>query len=179
MEDREEENRWFLENLEPHEDMLRAWLHSRFGALCDVDDLIQEAYVRVFRARRAGTVKSPKAFLFATARNLALDKVRHSSVSRTLYVEQNELLEFPDCGIGVPEIVARNQELEILTKAIQSMPKRCRQIFTLRKVYGMSQKRIAEKLCISQNTVSAQLTIGLRRFARFMEANCTKEDRIQ
>lgn len=179
MDEREEQKRWFLENLQPHEDMLRAWLQSRFGALCDVDDLIQEAYFRVFQAHSAGTVKSPKAFLFATARNLALDKVRHSSVSRTLYVEQNELLEFPDCGMGVPEIVARNQELEILTKAIQSMPNRCRQIFTLRKVYGMSQQRIAEKLCISRNTVSAQLTIGIRRFTRFMEAYCTKEDRSQ
>lgn len=177
MDEGEEKKRWFLENLQPHEDMLRSWLNSRFGATCDVDDVIQESYFRVFRARTAGAIKSPKAFLFAAARNLALDKVRHSSVSRTLYVEQNELLEFPDCGIGVPEIVARNQELEILTKAIQSMPNRCRQIFTLRKVYGMSQKRIAEKLCISRNTVSAQLTIGLRRFAQFMEAYCTKEDR--
>ena len=50
-----------------------------------------------------------------------------------------------------------------MTEAIQSLPDRCRQIFTLRKVYGMSQQQIAQRLGISEHTVSAQLTIGVRK----------------
>jgi RNA polymerase sigma factor (sigma-70 family) len=68
----------------------------------------------------------------------------------------------------VAETVARNQELELLTEAIQALPDRCRQVFTLRKVYGLSQPDIAGKLGISTHTVSAQLTIGVRKCTEFM-----------
>lgn len=173
-----EQARWFAENVQPHEDMLRAWLHSRFREGCDIDDIIQESFIRVLKAREGRELASPKSFLFATARNLALDSVRHSSISRTVYLEQNDLSEFEDLSFGVPEIVARNQELEMLTKAIQSMPDRCRQVFTLRKVYGMPQREIAKKLNISRNTVSAQMTTGLRKFTQYMEAYCTERDRL-
>jgi len=168
---------WFSKNLQPHEEMLRGWLQSRFPRGVNIDDVIQEAYMRALKAREEHPILSPKSFLFATARNLALDSARHSSVAMTEYLPQDDLSEFEDGGMGVPEIVARNQELEIMTKAIQSLPDRCRQIFTLRKVYGMSQKNIAEHLGISRNTVSAQLTIGIDRFTRFMETYCTRRDR--
>ena len=173
-----EQARWFAENVQPHEDMLRAWLSSRFPEGCDLDDIIQESFVRVLKAREERELTSPKSFLFATARNLAVDRARHSSVSRTEYLEQNDLCSFEDAGMGVPEIVARNQELEILTKALQSMPDRCRQVFTLRKVYGMPQREIAKKLNISRNTVSAQMTTGLRKFTQYMETYCTERDRL-
>src|SRR3712207_7455445 len=50
---------------------LRAWLTNRFPSERDIDDIVQEAFVRILRARSRGDVQSPKAFLFATARNLA------------------------------------------------------------------------------------------------------------
>jgi len=80
-----------------------------------------------------------------------------------------------DEGEGIPEIVARNQELEILTEAIQSLPDRCRQIFTLRKVYGMAQPDIAKKLGVSEHTVSAQLTIGVHKCTDFMRRRRTRD----
>ena len=68
---------------------------------------------------------------------------------------ENEALSVLGEDDGIPESVARNQELELLTQAIQSLPDRCRRIFTLRKVYGLSQADIAQRLGISENTVSA------------------------
>lgn len=69
----------------------------------------------------------------------------------------------------VPDRVARAQELELLTQAIQSLPARCRQVLTLRKLYGLSQKEVAAQLGISEHTVEAQGTIGLRKLAEFFE----------
>ena len=65
--------------------------------------------------------------------------------------------------------VARAQELELLTQAIQSLPTRCRQIITLRRIYGMSQKEVAAQLGIAEHTVEAQATIGLRKLAEYFE----------
>jgi RNA polymerase sigma-70 factor (ECF subfamily) len=160
-------NRWFSENVQPHEPMLRAWLHSRFPSGCDIDDLVQESFMRVLQARERGVLRSPKAFLFATARNLALDQLRHRRVARTESLVEIEALAVLDEADGVSDTVALNQELALLTEAIQSLPDRCRQIFTLRKIYGMSQKDIATRLALSEHTVSAQLTIGLHKCTEF------------
>lgn len=148
--------------------MLRAWLRSLFPTEGDIDDIVQDAYIRVLRAHAAGEMTSPKAFLFATARNLARDRFRHRQVARSDPLVENEALSVLEEADGIPETVARNQELEMLTEAIQSLPDRCRQIFTLRKVYGLSQSEIAAKMAISEYTVSAQLTIGIQKCTAFM-----------
>ncbi len=164
-----EQSQWLEDNLLPHETMLRAWLKSRFSSSCDIDNIVQESYIRVLETNKHTEIKSPKAFMFATARNLALDSMRHSSVSRAEYLDQLAISKFEDKGIDIPETVARRQELELLTKAIQALPDRCRQVFTLRKVYGMSQKNIAQLMSISIHTVSAQLTIGLQKCTNYMK----------
>lgn len=155
--------RWFVEHVQPHEALLRAWLQNRFPMETDPDDIVQEAYVRVWQAREKGDVRSPKAFLFATARNLVVDRLRRQKVLPTESLVKEEALSVLAEGFDVPETVARNQELNFLTEAIQSLPERCRQVFTLRKVYGLSRGEIAGRLGISEYTVSAQLTIGLHK----------------
>lgn len=161
---------WFHREILPHEGVLRSWLHSRFSNHSDVDDVVQEAYARVLQAReRNEAIRSPKAFLFTTARNLALNLARRAKVRGDNLLVDFEATDVLDERAGVAEEVARDQELEIMTKAIQSLPDRCRQIFTLRHVYGLSQKAIAKKLGISPNTVNAQTAIGLNKCADFME----------
>ena len=159
--------RWFAKEVQPHEPMLRAWLRSCYPSHRDVDDIVQEAFVRICQARELGELRSPKAFLFTTARNLTLDRLRHQQVERVDSLAEIDALSVLDLAAGVPETVARNQELELLTQAIQSLPKRCRQILTLRKIYGLSQREVAAELGISEHTVEAQGTIGLRKLAEF------------
>ena len=163
-----EDASWFDLHLKPHEAMLRAWLRGNFKLEGDLDDILQEAYLRVLDAHRNGTaMESPKAFLFATARNLALMNLRHRRVERT-----DSLAEIDSAGIldehgDVAEAASRSQELEMLTAAIQSLPTRCRQILTLRKIYGLSQKEVAAELGIAEHTVEAQGTIGLRKIGEY------------
>lgn len=154
---------WFTENLQPHESMLRAWLKSQFGSACDVDDITQEAFVRVLEARTNSEVRSPKAFLFVTARNLALMRARHLAVAKEDSLEEFDHSGIMDEGVDVPHSVARAEELEMLTKAIQSLPNRCRQILTLRKIYGMSQKETAAELGIAEHTVEIQSVLALKK----------------
>lgn len=151
--------------------MLRAWLRAQFPSVPDMDDIIQESYLRVLQAHTRSPLEAPKAYLFATARNLVLMQLRHRVVERIDAFAEIELAGILDEDADIPRAVARAQELEMLTKAIQSLPTRCRQIFTLRKIYGMAQKEIAAELSISENTVEAQGAIALRKigdyFARY------------
>ncbi len=161
---------WYARHLQPHEPMLRAWLRSRFPAADEVDDVVQEAIARVLRAQATTQIVSPKAFLFATARNLALGRMRQRHVAVSLdCLAEIDAESVLDEAAPVPDQVARAQELELLTQAIQSLPTRCRQVLTLRKIYGLSQKEVAARLGISEHTVEAQGTIGLRKLAAYFE----------
>lgn len=162
-----ESARWFAAEVQPHAPGLRAYLCGQFPSLPDVDDVVQESLVRVVRAREKGRVDSPRALLFATARNLALDIVRRQRV-----IAFEPITEVTDSSVflsggAIPESVSRNEEIDLLTQAIQSLPDRCRQVFTLRVAYGLSQREIAMRLGISENTVEKQMGKGIRRCTEF------------
>ena len=157
------ENEWFLDELYPHEAMLRAWLASRFSSISDFEDLIQEAYIRTVKRSRKKYLTAPKAFLFAIARNLCIDVLRRDKIIRFELLGELDSLGVVDKVKGIPDRMINKEDYEILTKAIQSLPKKCRRIFTLRKVYGLPLKQIADELNISVKTVEAQITIGIKK----------------
>lgn len=168
-------SRWFTEEVHPHEAALRNWLRVRFPAISDRDDLIQESFLRVWRARMQGPIVSVKAFLFATARNLAVDTLKGR-------LPQNDLGDSAAATVldedsDTAESVARAQELEMLNEALTSLPERCRQVFTLRRLYGLSQKEIAARLGISEKTVEAQNSIGMHKCVQFFEQRNNRASR--
>jgi len=155
-------SKWFAEDVLTHEPALRGYLRSRFPSLRDFDDFVQESYLRILKANAAGIIKSPKAFLFTTARNLALNHLRHVRHAPNV-LGKTDASDVLDESVGVSETVARAQEIQILNEAIQSLPERCRQVFTLRRIYGLSAKEVAARLGLSEKTVDAQCIIALRK----------------
>jgi RNA polymerase sigma-70 factor (ECF subfamily) len=159
--------RWFAEEVQPHESALRGWLRNRFPTLADTDDLVQEAFARLLRARETGSIACAKAFLFVTARNLALNQLRHLRHERPDGVAEIDSSGVLDDSAAIPESVAHAEDLQLLMQAIQSLPDRCRQIVTLRKIFGLSQKEVGARLGISEHTVEAQGAIGLRKCTEY------------
>jgi RNA polymerase sigma-70 factor (ECF subfamily) len=160
---------WFKSEVLPHAGTLASWLRARYPMLADVDNMVQDCLVRVYRTRASGPVPAPKALLFTVARNLALDAVRRQKiVSFEPITEELPSFVFTD-GIDVVETVSKQQEIELLTEAIRTLPERCRQVVTLRTAYGLSQREIAARLGISENTVERQMSKGIRRCSEFFE----------
>lgn len=77
--------------------------------------------------RKRGNLQSAKALLFATAQTLVLDQLRRRQVARIEPVAEMRELFVPEEGPTPADKTARNQELDLLTQAIQSLPDRCRQ----------------------------------------------------
>jgi RNA polymerase sigma factor (sigma-70 family) len=167
--EKSEQARWFAEEVQPHESALRSYLRSAFPSLPDIDDLVQESYARLIRAKQTGRVNYAKAFLFTTARNAALDFFRRRKVVSIDAIgdlaELSVLEDRPDSA----EAVNKQQELELLSQAVRALPDRCRQVLTLRLLYGLSHKEIAADLRISEHTVKAQLAKGMRRCTVFFQ----------
>jgi RNA polymerase sigma factor (sigma-70 family) len=158
------EDRYLVASLE-FEGVLRACLYRYARNVADVDELLQETYEHLLAAGAAPEreeVRSIRAFALTVARNVALSWLRHRQVVPIELVADLETLETLDDRDQVEEIVNSHQELALLTRAVARLPERCRQVFTLRKVYGLSQKEIAASLSISENTVEQHLAKGVR-----------------
>jgi RNA polymerase sigma factor (sigma-70 family) len=158
-----ERSRWFVEEVHAHDSSLRSYLRGAFPAVRDVDDVVQESYLRVWRARPAEPIRSARAFLFRVARHLALDWLRHEKASPVDGVTDLAALSVVDHRLGVAETAGQREETALLLAAIDALPPRCREIVILRKLRGLPQKEIATQLGLSEQTVQVQVARGVRK----------------
>ncbi len=160
---------WFANEVQPHESGLRAYLVGFVGPT-DVDDLVQESYIRLLRAKEKGSVQSPRGLLFTIARNLSRDWFRRRSVAKTFPITETDGLRVLDDTPGPEEATAIKHDSEMLEAAILSLPERCRMVLVLRKFDNLSHREIASRMGISVHTVESQLTKALHRCEAYFES---------
>lgn len=163
-----EQARWFKEEVQAHEPSLRAYLRAATGSAADVDDLLQDSYLRLLRVREQVPVRKVKALLFAIARNAVRDAIRRRTVAGEIPITETNALRVTDQSPGVVDLVIRQQDQLLLAEAFSLLPERCRQVLTLRKIHGLSQREIAARLGISENTVESLVSKGARRCANYV-----------
>jgi RNA polymerase sigma factor (sigma-70 family) len=152
------------------EKFLRAYLHRFAPQSADIEDLLQETYARLFglTPEERAAIVNVQGFAVRSARNVAMDWVRHRQVIAIDSIE--EIADWPviEDEARLEEIVHTHQQLERVARGVARLPERCRQIFTLRRVYGWSQKEIAQRLGIAEGTVEQQLVKAVRRCAEVL-----------
>jgi RNA polymerase sigma factor (sigma-70 family) len=136
----------------------------------DVEDLAQEAFLLAFNAEHGQEIRSPKAYLFRVARNIALRDLKKKSRQLTDYLEDavDEALLGREASCE-EELIAQ-QKMEQCCKAVASLPEQCRRVFLLRKIHAHSHKEIAEQLGISPRTVEKHIAKGVDRFTDYMNS---------
>jgi RNA polymerase sigma-70 factor (ECF subfamily) len=157
---------WFSGVL-AHEGDLRAFLARCLPHRDDVSDVVQETYARLLALspERRSAVRTWRAFLFATARNVAIDHRRWReivSLDELPEINRLDVMLREAEGRSPDEIVNRTQERDLLARVMASLPERCREVLTLRKVYGLPQREIAQRLGIAEHTVEKHISQGVR-----------------
>lgn len=164
-----ERTRWFAEEVHLHDSSLRLYLSRSFPVARDnVDDLVQESYLRIWKARAAQPIQSAKAFLFRIARNAALDLVRRSQTSPIDQLSDLEDLLVSEDRPDAAESAGRRERVRLLAEAIAALPGRCREIFILHKIAGNSRKEVAAQLGLSDRTVGLQTERAVKRCAVYL-----------
>lgn len=154
--------RWFNEEVQPHEASLRAYLRGSFPAVRDVDDVVQDSFLRVWKARASQPIRSAKAFLFTVARRLALDHVRRERISPIAAIGHLGELRVIEERPGVLDDVGQRERIQLLAEAIAGLPERCRDVFILYKIEGLARKEAAARLGLSEKTVEAHTARAMR-----------------
>lgn len=154
-----------------HRTFLKRFLSRFLSSPEDIEDVVQETFLRAYNAESKDTdIRSPKAFLFRVARNLALKELGKKSRRITKYIEDLGATEVIDVQSSVEDQVAERERLAVFCKAAAALPLQCRRAFLLRKIYGLSQQEISRELNISVSTVEKHLATGLMRCNAFMAA---------
>ena len=155
-----------------HEPSLRSYLRARFPFAPDIDDVVQESFLRLWKVRMAQPVRYAKALLFKVARHLVIDSARRNLVSPIDRVTDLAALPVIDEGrLGPAEAACKRDEVVLLAAAIDSLPARCREILILRKLRGVPQKAIAAQLGLSEQTVQVQVSRGVRRCEDYLKSH--------
>ena len=150
-----------------HEGQLKAYLRGSFPSVHDVDDVVQESYLRVWKSRAAQPIHSARSFLFQVARRLAIDVLRRRKTSRIDAVCDLTVLSVLEDGPTAADAICQSEELRLLTAAIHALPARCREVMIMRKIQGLSQKDIAVRLGITEGTVQIHVGRGLRHLEEY------------
>jgi RNA polymerase sigma-70 factor (ECF subfamily) len=157
-------SRAFLE----HQSAIKRFLSRFLSGFHDIEDLAQETYLRAFKAEQNQEVRSPKAFLFRIAKNIALNELSRKSRLLTDYIEDSVSSDVIGVEASPEQRAAEQQKLAVFCQAVAVLPAQCRRAFLLRKVYGLSHKEIAAELNISVSTVEKHVAQGLMRCSAYL-----------
>ena len=147
--------RLFREHNEALVRFLLARLRSRQAAL----EVAQEAYVRLLSLDQPGAVSYLRSFLFKTAANLAVDRLRRDDVHARA-TDTPLFHEFADAR--TPErVLAGTQEIEHLTRLVKDLPPKCRRAFILNRFYGLDLSVVADEMGLSERMVRTYVVRAL------------------
>lgn len=153
---------WLGRHIFPHEASLRQWLSRRPVSVgMEIDDVVQEAYAILAGLERVDHIRNPRNYLFEVAKSVILQALRRSRVVTIDSLMGAEILTIPEDAPSPESVAADRQELSHVSALIGALPLRCREVFTLRKLQGMSQRDVAHQLGIAESTVEKHMIKAL------------------
>lgn len=161
---------WVSANVIPFEAELRAKLRRLCGNASEVDDLIQDVYYRILKTEAVEHIREPKAFLMQTAKNILVDRFRREAVVSIDAVANLEDLDIADNSPSTERVALARAELKWVLGLVAKLPERCKQVFSARKIYGMSQNETAASLGISENIVEKEMMKGVKLVSEMVKS---------
>jgi RNA polymerase sigma factor (sigma-70 family) len=156
---------WFLSEVLPLEAILMQFLRHNWRDASDIEDLLHDVYVRVYEAALKQIPEKTKPFVFATARNLLISRVRSRQIVPIEAVADLDALDVAMDEPGPDRALIARDELRRLSDAVDRLPPHCRDVVILRRIQGLSRGEIAKRLGLTDGTVSVYLTEGMYALA--------------
>lgn len=161
----DEVDAWFVAEVLPLESMLERFLRRNWRDEDDIADLRQEVYAKVFVGCAQGRPDSTQAFVLSTARNLLIDRARRARIVSIETFADIDAVEIVAEHVPTERVLMARSELRQLQAALELLPARCREVIELRKIEGLSQREVALKMGITEDTVERQVSKGVRALA--------------
>lgn len=124
------------------------------------EEIVQDSFLKLWSRRDEPAAGAIRSYLYRSVRNACFDHLKSRRVRRSV-VSVPDLDDTP--GPQSPEILYRQGEIDdAIAEAIEQLPARRREIFTLSRRDGLTYSEIADVLSISVKTVETQMGRSLR-----------------
>lgn len=123
---------------------------------CEAEDIVQDIFMSLWKGsfHEFANVKALRNFLYSSVQNRCLNYLRNQEIRDRNYkkIEEGTTPEedYFLCQQIQAEVIAE------IFEAIQELPGKCREVFTLFYFEGLEDKEIAEQLNISVTTIRTQ-----------------------
>ncbi len=147
--------------VEIYYDELKAFLIRKVGCPSTADEILHETWMRAVTRVPKNPIKHPRAFLYRIANNLLIDRIRKERRDSRVIVPGNLPESAPAKEAPLDSGLIGRERLSALQQAINELPPKCKQAFTMRKIELLDQEEIAKRLGISRNMVEKHLRKAL------------------
>lgn len=157
-----------------HGAALRTFLLGRMGRSPDIEEIVQDVFVRLSRMedlpnRVSGSWKRDRAYIFTIANNLLVDFYRKAAVRRDYQDTERELADELKCDAS-PEMLAQShQMIRRVEKELSRLPIMWQKAFVLSRFEYMSHEDIADQLGLSLRSVERYIGKALLRLRKAAE----------
>jgi len=140
--------------------LLRNYLYYKYGNATDVDDVVQEAFIKLWDNCHKTTPKTAKSYVFKIAINLSTSILRHNTVKlkhqkEVKYLNNHSTPESP-------EFILEEKEFRVkLENAISSLTDRQREVFLLNRIEKKTYREIAELSGVSVKAIEKLMSKAL------------------
>lgn len=155
-------DRWFADQVFIHRAQHFRYALKLSGNPSDAEDLVQEAYAKLFAIEDWARISNPHAFTMRIIHNVCIERMRSADFVR-MDRSASILALDPASEMPSPEdIVQSRAELFRVVAAMETLPPRSREALRLRRIDGLPPGKVAEKMGIAVSTAEKHLAKGIR-----------------
>lgn len=156
---------------------LRSYVRSKLNGIkrghdIEVEDVVQETFLRVWATKNPDCIKNGKGYLFRTAKNLIIDIGRRRTIqpvdAESSRSGANVALTLATSNLTPERSVCAKQELDIVLNAIDKLPEKCRNAFCLQRSTGKTYASVAAELNMSESMVQKHMARALHELNKVL-----------
>ncbi|MFT6786931.1 MAG: RNA polymerase sigma factor (sigma-70 family) [Pseudoalteromonas rhizosphaerae] len=142
---------------------------SRIVQPDDVEDIVQETFVKSYQADLKQDIKYTRSYMLKTAKHLALNHIAKWDNQHCDSLDTSDDYQQSLRSMQLEDEVTSKERFLLFCRATEQLSQPVRKCFILKKVYGMSQKEIAAQMKLSESTVEKHIAKGLLQSMRYMQ----------
>jgi RNA polymerase sigma factor, sigma-70 family/RNA polymerase sigma-70 factor, Bacteroides expansion family 1 len=134
------------------------------------EDIFQDAFTVIWESRRfINPNTSFSAYLYTIVRNRILNQLRE--LANENHLKEQILSQAIDYNNNTNNEIFADELQELISRALQQLTPRQREIFKMSREKQMTHKEIADTLGISINTVQEHISVSLHSIRSYLEKN--------
>ncbi len=141
-----------------HADEVKRFIAAKFGDAHDAEDIVHDAFRNILACDHVETIDDKRAYLYKTAQNLALNRIRKQKRHQHYVAQQQP----HDDGLPPERTVDAQRDLEAIRSAISTLPQKCQRAFLLSRIQHRTYAEISAELNVSVSTVEKYIITALQ-----------------